>query len=74
MAGTRMTSVSLSGVPALGVASKGAPAGVGSGICGVALAPGASFGASGEGWVRFALVREPDALDRAVARIADYLD
>jgi len=40
---------------------------------GVAASPGAGFGAAGEGYVRFALVREPDVLQTAVARIADFL-
>ena len=41
---------------------------------GVCLAPGRAFGPAGEGFVRFALVREPEAMQRAVARIRDYLD
>ncbi len=41
---------------------------------GVVLAPGRGFGPSGEGYVRFALVREPAALREAVVRIRDYLD
>ncbi len=41
---------------------------------GVALAPGVAFGPSGEGYVRFALVRGPEALRQAVARIRAYLD
>jgi aspartate/methionine/tyrosine aminotransferase len=41
---------------------------------GVALAPGVAFGPSGEGYVRFALVRGPEALRQAVARIRSYLD
>lgn len=41
---------------------------------GVALAPGAAFGSLGEGFVRFALVREEQALREAVARLADFLD
>jgi aspartate/methionine/tyrosine aminotransferase len=40
---------------------------------GVCLAPGRGFGARGEGFVRFALVREPEALERAVRRIGEYL-
>lgn len=41
---------------------------------GVCLAPGRGFGPGGEGYVRFALVREPDALARAVERIRQFLD
>ena len=37
---------------------------------GVAVSPGAGFGKSGEGYVRFALVREPAVLRTAVERIA----
>jgi aspartate/methionine/tyrosine aminotransferase len=40
---------------------------------GVCLAPGRGFGPAGEGFVRFALVREPAALERAVVRIRDFL-
>jgi aspartate/methionine/tyrosine aminotransferase len=40
---------------------------------GVAVSPGAGFGKSGEGYVRFALVHEPAILETAVARIADFL-
>jgi aspartate/methionine/tyrosine aminotransferase len=40
---------------------------------GVCLAPGRGFGPAGEGFVRFALVREPEALERTVARIRDFL-
>lgn len=40
---------------------------------GVAAAPGAGFGKAGEGYVRFALVHEPDILETAVARIAEFL-
>ena len=40
---------------------------------GVCLAPGRGFGERGEGFVRFALVREPEALERAVKRIQDFL-
>lgn len=40
---------------------------------GVAVAPGAGFGKSGEGYVRFALVHEPATLETAVARIATFL-
>ena len=41
---------------------------------GVCLAPGRAFGERGEGFVRIALVREPDALRRAVQHIQGYLD
>ncbi|XGW00539.1 MAG: LL-diaminopimelate aminotransferase [Leptolyngbya sp. BL-A-14] len=40
---------------------------------GVAVSPGAGFGKSGEGYVRFALVHEPAILQEAVARIAEFL-
>ncbi len=40
---------------------------------GVAVSPGAGFGKSGEGYVRFALVHEPAVLETAVARIAQFL-
>ncbi len=40
---------------------------------GIAVAPGAGFGKSGEGFVRFALVQEPPILEEAVSRIADFL-
>ncbi|WP_017303222.1 LL-diaminopimelate aminotransferase [Spirulina subsalsa] len=40
---------------------------------GVAASPGAGFGKMGEGYVRFALVHEPDVLKKAVARIAEFL-
>lgn len=36
---------------------------------GVAVSPGIGFGPSGEGWMRFALVRGPDVLREAAARI-----
>jgi aspartate/methionine/tyrosine aminotransferase len=39
---------------------------------GVALSAGAGFGKLGEGYVRFALVREPDILQEAVAKIASF--
>jgi aspartate/methionine/tyrosine aminotransferase len=39
---------------------------------GVAASPGAGFGKFGEGYVRFALVREPDILEVAVEKIADF--
>ncbi|MEJ2667703.1 MAG: aminotransferase class I/II-fold pyridoxal phosphate-dependent enzyme, partial [Deinococcales bacterium] len=41
---------------------------------GVALAPGRAFGERGEGYVRFALVQEPEALRLAVDRIRRWLD
>lgn len=41
---------------------------------GVCLAPGRAFGASGEGYVRFALVRGPEVLEEAVGRIQAFLD
>lgn len=40
---------------------------------GVAVSPGAGFGKSGEGYVRFALVHEPEILVKAVDRIAGFL-
>jgi aspartate/methionine/tyrosine aminotransferase len=40
---------------------------------GVAASPGAGFGSSGEGYVRFALVHEPAILKTAVDRIAGFL-
>jgi aspartate/methionine/tyrosine aminotransferase len=40
---------------------------------GVAASPGAGFGKSGEGYVRFALVHEPSVLATAVERIAQFL-
>jgi len=40
---------------------------------GVAASPGAGFGKSGEGYVRFALVHEPPILETAVGRIASFL-
>jgi aspartate/methionine/tyrosine aminotransferase len=40
---------------------------------GVAASPGAGFGKSGEGYVRFALVHEPSILQAAVERIAVFL-
>jgi len=36
---------------------------------GVAVSPGIGFGPAGEGWMRLALVREPDVLSEAAARI-----
>lgn len=41
---------------------------------GVAVSPGAGFGKSGEGYVRFALVHPPELLETAVNRIALFLD
>ncbi|MFN6537660.1 MAG: LL-diaminopimelate aminotransferase [Nostoc sp. EkiNYC01] len=41
---------------------------------GVAASPGAGFGKSGEGYVRFALVHEPALLETAVERIAKFLN
>ena len=40
---------------------------------GVAVAPGAGFGKSGEGYVRFALVRDPQTLREAAAKIQQFL-
>lgn len=40
---------------------------------GVAVSPGAGFGKSGEGYVRFALVHEPEILEEAVRRMAPVL-
>jgi aspartate/methionine/tyrosine aminotransferase len=40
---------------------------------GVAASPGAGFGKSGEGYVRFALVESPEILAEAVRRIAEFL-
>ncbi|MEH1828739.1 MAG: LL-diaminopimelate aminotransferase [Nostoc sp.] len=40
---------------------------------GVAASPGAGFGKSGEGYVRFALVHEPPLLETAIERIAEFL-
>ena len=40
---------------------------------GVAASPGSGFGNAGEGYVRFALVQEPDILEIAVGRIGDFL-
>ena len=39
---------------------------------GVAASPGAGFGKSGEGYVRFALVESPEVLAEAVRRIAEF--
>ncbi|NET59654.1 MAG: LL-diaminopimelate aminotransferase [Symploca sp. SIO2E6] len=40
---------------------------------GVAVAPGVGFGKAGEGYVRFALVRGPEVLEKAVERMAGFL-
>ena len=40
---------------------------------GVAAAPGAGFGQSGEGYVRFALVKDPDTLRHAAKLIQQFL-
>ncbi|MBE9177653.1 LL-diaminopimelate aminotransferase [Oculatella sp. LEGE 06141] len=40
---------------------------------GVAAAPGAGFGKSGEGYIRLALVHEPAILETAVDRMAQFL-
>ena len=40
---------------------------------GVALSPGAGFGKSGEGYVRFALVQEPEILQQAISKISNFL-
>lgn len=40
---------------------------------GVAVAPGAGFGKFGEGYVRFALVHQPEILETAVTRISKFL-
>ena len=39
---------------------------------GVVASPGVGFGKSGEGYVRFALVREPAVLSTAIERIAKF--
>jgi aspartate/methionine/tyrosine aminotransferase len=41
---------------------------------GVAVAPGAGFGQSGEGYVRFALVKDPETLRQAAAKIKRFID
>ncbi|WP_088894168.1 LL-diaminopimelate aminotransferase [Leptolyngbya ohadii] len=41
---------------------------------GVAVAPGSGFGKSGEGYVRFALVHDPEILETAVDRIAKFIN
>jgi aspartate/methionine/tyrosine aminotransferase len=40
---------------------------------GVALSPGAGFGTMGEGYVRFALVQQPEVLRGVVRKIQDFL-
>ena len=40
---------------------------------GIAASPGAGFGSMGEGYVRFALVHDPETLEAAVDRIATFL-
>lgn len=40
---------------------------------GVAIAPGSGFGRAGEGYVRFALVRDPQTLAAAAEKIARFL-
>ncbi|MDJ0510019.1 MAG: LL-diaminopimelate aminotransferase [Crocosphaera sp.] len=40
---------------------------------GVAVSPGAGFGKQGEGYVRFALVHDPEVLELAVEKIALFL-
>ena len=40
---------------------------------GIALAPGAGFGKAGEGYVRFALVKEPEILENAAQKISVFL-
>jgi aspartate/methionine/tyrosine aminotransferase len=40
---------------------------------GVALSPGSGFGQAGEGYVRFALVKDPEILTAAVAKIGHFL-
>jgi aspartate/methionine/tyrosine aminotransferase len=42
-------------------------------VTGVAASPGAGFGKSGEGYVRFALVHDPEILEIAVKKIAQFL-
>ncbi len=41
---------------------------------GVAVAPGAGFGAAGEGYVRFALVKDPETLRQVVSKIQQFLN
>ncbi len=40
---------------------------------GVAASPGAGFGKSGEGYVRFALVKDPETLRQAAAKIQQFM-
>ncbi|MCC0177553.1 LL-diaminopimelate aminotransferase [Waterburya agarophytonicola K14] len=40
---------------------------------GVAASPGAGFGQSGEGYVRFALVKDPETLRQAAKKIEEFL-
>ncbi len=40
---------------------------------GVAVSPGSGFGQQGEGYVRFALVHDPDILELAVEKISQFL-
>ena len=40
---------------------------------GVAASPGSGFGKQGEGYVRFALVHDPEILETAVERIAEFM-
>lgn len=40
---------------------------------GVAVAPGIGFGKSGEGYVRLALVHDPEVLDQAIQKIGNFL-
>ena len=40
---------------------------------GVAVSPGAGFGKAGEGYVRFALVKEPETLELAAEKISKFL-
>jgi aspartate/methionine/tyrosine aminotransferase len=41
---------------------------------GVAVSPGAGFGSAGEGYVRFALVKDPDTLRQAAQKIRQFLE
>lgn len=41
---------------------------------GVAVSPGIGFGRTGEGWMRLALVREPEVLSEAAARIGRFAE
>ncbi len=43
------------------------------GSTGVAISPGSGFGRTGEGYVRFALVRDSDTLELAAQKIATFL-